>query len=96
MVDYLWQLLDVDGSGFLPPRATEDVFEAVREGDVPVGSGFHRHCAAHLFFHRGGDLYPDEVEYPESLDAPLGVGLYHPRDYVAGVLFQYHVLDFSG
>lgn len=27
MVDYLWQLLDVDGSGFLPPRAPEDVLK---------------------------------------------------------------------
>ena len=28
-------------------------------------------------------LHTDEGEYPEPLDAALGVGLYHSRDYAA-------------
>ena len=82
--DYLWTIHHADGSYFFASRADEDVPEAVCEGDGPVGCQFHRHRAADIFLHRRCDLYPDEAEYPESLDAAMGVGLYYPRNPVAG------------
>ena len=40
-----------------------------------------------------GDLYPDETQYPEPLDAPLGERLHHPRDHAPRVLQFHHVSD---
>jgi hypothetical protein len=94
--DYLWTIHHADGSYFFASRTDEDVPEAVCEGDGPVGCQFHRHRPADIFLHRRCDLYPDEAEYPESLDAAMGVGLYYPRNPVTGVLQFYHVSDPGG
>ena len=34
-------------------------------------------CAAHQFLHWCCDMYPDEAQYPKSLDATMGVWLHH-------------------
>ena len=31
-----------------------------------------------LILHRCRHLYSDETQYPEPVDAPLGIGLHHP------------------
>ena len=44
-----------------------------------------------VLLHRSSYLHTDETEHPKSVDAPLGVGLYHARDYVARIFIKHHV-----
>ena len=93
MADHLWSLLDADGTDVLDSRAIQNVLEAVCEGDGPIGNQLHWYRATNLILHWSGDMYPDESEHREPVDASMGGRLYYPRDYVAGVLVIYHVSD---
>ena len=78
MADHLWSIHVADGAHLLTTRADAYVLKAICEGDGPVGRQLHRYRAADLLLYRRRNLYPDEAEHPESLDAPMGCGLYHP------------------
>ena len=91
--DHIWAIHHTDGSYFLASGTDEDVPEAVCEGDGSAGCQFHWHRATDLILYWCCNLYSDEAEYPESLDAAMGVGLYDERNPVAGVLQFYHVSD---
>ena len=74
MADHLWSLLVTDGTDVLDSRAVQDVLEAVCEGDGPIGNQLHWYRATNLILHWSGDMYPDESEHREPVDASWVAG----------------------
>ena len=91
--DHFRQLCHPDGARVQHPGADAYVCQALGQGDVSTGCRLYSHCTAYLVFYRGRNLYTDEGEYTEPLDAPLGIGLHHPGNHAARVLQFHYVSD---
>ena len=85
------QLHSANEAGTHPPRQVACVFPPDYARGVPAWSKFHTHSAAYLFFHRSRNMYTDEAEHRESVDAEIRRGLCNKRDSIARILIVHYV-----
>ena len=89
----LWALSDAHGTLDSGSRSHAHVPQTLQQRDGAIRRRLYRHRDTHLVFHWRSNLHSNENEHSKSMDAALGFGLHHTRNYALRVFEQHHVFD---